>query len=135
MRILISAEGEHDPPAHYMQVDNHGLLIDLSRVTGTLVDPTIRRVEWGPTIIAGESREAGSIYRQDGGRQTFFDVTLLKPYLDAWTAKRDALKSSQENYHRAERDLANKVVVRNIFPTSSDPDPGPIVQVIRNEPA
>lgn len=92
MRVLISAEGSHEPPGqHYMAVDNHGLLLDLSAVTGSLVDPTIVKVEWGQVVIGGDLREGGTITRQDGGRQTFFDREALKPYLDAWRAKKAEL--------------------------------------------
>lgn len=89
MNVLISAEGDHDPKGLlYMQVDRHGFLIDLSTVVGNLVEPTIKRVEWGPVIVDGGLREGGTIVRLDGGRQTFFDQGLLKPYLDAWRARK-----------------------------------------------
>lgn len=89
MRVLISAEGNHEPAGHhYMVVDNHGFLVDLSNVMGTLTDPTIKRVEWVPTVAAGQVREGGAIVRADGSRQQFWDASLLKPYLDAWTRRR-----------------------------------------------
>lgn len=74
-----------------MMVDNHGFLIDLSGIKGTLVDPTILQVEWGMLGRGGETREGGLITRQDGSKQPFFDKALLKPYLDAWTARRAEL--------------------------------------------
>lgn len=92
MRVLISAEGDHDPKGqHYMVVDGVGFLIDLSGVQGTLADPTILKTEWGPTIIGGEQRQGGNIFRKDGGRQPFFDEGLLKPYLDAYKARKAKL--------------------------------------------
>jgi hypothetical protein len=73
MRILISAEGQHEPEWHYMRIDSHGLLVDLDGIRhssvdpGSLTDPTIIRVEWGPVIKNGEmAAEAGTITRQDG---------------------------------------------------------------------
>ena len=88
MRVLISAEGQHDPPGQYMVVDGHGLLIDLTGVAGTLVDPTILRVEWGPSVITGQPQEAGIITRRGEARQQpFYDKALLTPYINAFRAR------------------------------------------------
>lgn len=95
MRVLISAEGAHEPAGqHYMVVDNHGFLIDLAGVRGTLVDPTILRAEWGPVMTPGGPREGGVIVRKDGSKQPFSNRDLLKPYLDAWRARRAALDAA-----------------------------------------
>lgn len=92
MSVVISNEGEHEPTGlHYMVVDNHGLLVDLSKIAGTLIDPTISRVTWGLQRDGGQMREGGTIIRQDGSKQLFWDSELLKPYLDAWRMKRDEL--------------------------------------------
>lgn len=99
MRVLISAEGDHLGPdgepvsagTVRMQVDGHSFLIDLSGVRGTLVDPTILRVEWGPAVISGQPQECGFITRRGVPPQPFFDKDLLKPYLDAWRARRAEL--------------------------------------------
>jgi len=95
MRVLISAEGGHDPvDHHYMVVDGHGFLVDLSKIAGRLLDPTILRVSWGPQLDNGEMRNGGCIVRQDGTKQLFWDPELLKPYLDAWRLKREQLLRS-----------------------------------------
>src|SRR5262245_17748968 len=99
MTVLIDASGAHldgDGKPHpvgtvYMVVDSHGLLVDLSKISGTLVDPTITSVTWGPQLDGTNMRHGGCILRQDGGRQLFWDSELLKPYLDAWRARRDEL--------------------------------------------
>lgn len=88
MKVLISAEGQHDPPWHYVAVDDVGLLVDLSGVSGTLHDPSILRVQWGP---ADAARESGTILRRGGTVQVFFDRGLLDPYVAAWRARRQAL--------------------------------------------
>lgn len=94
MRVLISGEGNHEPAGqHYMSVDNHGFLIDLSEVQGTLHDPTIARAEWGKVIEQGQPRDGGTIVQRDGHRQRFFDQALLKPYLDAYAAQRARLEA------------------------------------------
>lgn len=96
MRVLISAEGEHEPAGHhYMVVDNHGLLVDLSNVLGALHDPTIRRVEWGQVQDGVQIRDGGTIIRQDGHRQLFFDLKALDPYLAAYKAKLDELTAAK----------------------------------------
>lgn len=92
MRVLISAEGNHEPAGHHlMAVDGHQFLIDLSGVQGALVDPSIRRVEWGSLVMSGEVRDGGTITRQDGSKQHFLDRAALEPYLAAWRARRDEL--------------------------------------------
>jgi hypothetical protein len=97
MRVLISSEGENEPAGQtYMVVDGHGFLIDLSGVHGTLVDPTILRVEWGPSVISGQPQECGFITRRGVPPQPFFDKDLLKPYLDAWRARRADLLPGSE---------------------------------------
>ena len=97
MQVLISTEGHHLDAAgtripHAMVVDGHLVLIDLTGVTGTLIDPTITRVTWGPQIDGDVIRDGGTIVRQNGGRQQFWDRALLQPYLDAYTAKRAELE-------------------------------------------
>lgn len=97
MRVLISAEGTQDPAGlHLMSVDAHQFLIDLSKVQGALVDPTILRVEWGPTVLATEVRDGGQITRRDGSKQAFWDKAALEPYLTAWRARRDELKEQED---------------------------------------
>src|SRR6266851_274133 len=97
MRVLISAEGNHEPDLHYMIVDGHGLLVDLDGMQnsavdpGTLTDPTIRRVEWGPQVVNGEMRECGVITRIDGSRQTFVERELLKPYIARYERRKKEL--------------------------------------------
>lgn len=92
MNVLISNEGKHEPAGHhYMVVDGHGLLVDLSGVSGQLLDPTITRVTWGLQRDGVEMKPGGTIVRQDGHKQVFWEAKLLEPYLEAWRAKRDEL--------------------------------------------
>ena len=95
MRLTISAEHRHTdsagkPIPHTMVVDDHLIPMDLSGV-GTLVDPTITRVTWGLQLDGANLREGGTILRQDGGRQLFWDISPLRPYLDAFEARKAEL--------------------------------------------
>ena len=87
---LISNEGSHDPPLHYMRVDGFGCLVDLHGIRisavdpSSLTDPAIRRVEWGPLVANGQMTEAGQIVRADGLAQTFHEKSLLNNYLYAF---------------------------------------------------
>lgn len=97
MQVLISAEGSHTDGngtsiPHTMVVDNHLLPIDLTNVPGTLVDPTILRVTWGLQTDGTKLREGGTILRQGGGWQLFWDIALLRPYLDAFEARKAELR-------------------------------------------
>lgn len=99
MRVLIDGTGKHldaegkphAPGVVHMVVDGHGLIVDLSKIAGTLVDPTILKVTWGLQRDGADQKFGGCIIRQDGSRQLFWDPELLKPYLDAWRLKRDEL--------------------------------------------
>lgn len=91
MRVLISSEGTHDPPGTYMVVDDHGFVLDLSAVGPPLVDPTISRVTWDLQLDGATMREGGTIFRPGSKPQVFWDQALLKPYLDAFEAKRAKL--------------------------------------------
>lgn len=114
MRVLISAEGEHEPAGqHHMVVDGSGVLIDLSAVQGSMVDPTIRRVEWGPNMLEGGAREGGVIVRQDGHRTPFADRGALKPYLAAFEARKAQLEREQVE-HDALRDAAWQRAVERV---------------------
>jgi hypothetical protein len=109
MRLSITNDGKNDLP--YMVVDGHGFLLDLSAVHGTMVDKTIYAVEWGLGVFSGEAREFGVITRQDGTKQTFFDFNLLKPYIDAWRAKKADLAAEQVAFEakaRADAELARQ---------------------------
>ena len=96
MRVLISNEGDHEPKGTYMVVDSHGLMVDLSKIAGQLLDRSVTRITWEPQIVNGESTEGGAIYRQDGGRQVFWDRDLLKPYLDAYQARKVELLAQSQ---------------------------------------
>jgi len=87
MRLQIT-QGDHVPNLPFMVLDGRGFLIDLSKVSGNLWDPTIALVEWGMTST-GE--EGGRIVLKDGTGRRFSDRTLLDPYLKAWQAKRAEL--------------------------------------------
>ena len=88
MRVSIDFAGEHTDHTGsrlpFMVVDRHGVLVDLSKVQGTLVDPTIARVEWGPVVANGQQRDGGVIVRTDGSKQAFWDARVLAPYVKAW---------------------------------------------------
>lgn len=86
MRLTITNSGKQEP-AHMtlMVVDDHALLVDLNGV-GSLVDPTIARVEWGPSAHTG--KEFGAIVSKDGHMQPFFEKNVLKPYLAAYDAQK-----------------------------------------------
>jgi len=97
MRVLISAEHGHldsagAPIPHTMVVDDHLLPMDLTSIPGgTLVDPTITRVTWGLQLDGAVLRDGGTIIRQNGGRQLFWDSAPLQPYLQAFAARKAAL--------------------------------------------
>lgn len=103
MRVRIDATGdhldEHGQPYQagwvFMVVDNHGFMVDLSGIEGTLVDPTISAVTWGPQRDGADMRDGGTIIKQDGGKQLFWDCELLKPYLDAWRLRRYELLGTE----------------------------------------
>ncbi len=96
MRVLISAEGNHEPAGqHYMMVDNQAVLLDLSGVQGALHDPSVKRVEWGTVQDGKEIKPGGTIVRRDGTRQPFFDRGAIMPYLDAFNAKMAAMKAGE----------------------------------------
>ena len=88
MRVLISAEGNHEPAGHHlMVVDGHATLVDLGSVVGSLHDAAIARVEWGTVIDGKQIKPGGTITRVDGSRRPFFDRSALMPYLNAFNAK------------------------------------------------
>lgn len=96
MQVLISAEGNNTDSAgaripHTMVVDKHLIPMDLTAVAGTLVDPTIARVTWGLQLDGAVQREGGTIHRRDGSRQAFWDLAVLRPYLDAFEARKAEL--------------------------------------------
>jgi hypothetical protein len=99
MQVRIDATGKHLDPSGkpypagwvFMTVDHHGFMVDLSKIEGTLVDPTISAVTWGPLRDGADMRYGGCIIRQDGTQQLFWDDALLKPYLDAWRLRRHEL--------------------------------------------
>lgn len=102
MRVIIANDGGHEPAGrHYVAVNSHGALIDLTHVPGTLHDPTITRAEWGPVVVNGATTEAGTITRQDGTKQTFWDRNLLTHYLVAFDNQCKELARAQAEYDEA----------------------------------
>jgi hypothetical protein len=97
MQVSISSGG-HVPDLPYMVVDGHGMLVNLSNIEGELLDRVVSKVTWGPIVVNGEAREGGTILRQDGTRQPFWDVNLLSPYLKAWRAVRAIREQEQADY-------------------------------------
>ncbi len=89
MQLLISSEGAHEPAGyHLMIVDSSALLIDLSGVSGSLHDPSIKRVEWGLVQDGIQQRPGGFITRQDNSRTPFFDATAIAPYINAFNVRK-----------------------------------------------
>jgi hypothetical protein len=114
---LISNEGRHDPPWHRMVVDGFGLLVDLSHVRisavdpSSLTDPSIKRVEWGPVQLAnGETVERGVIVRQDDQAQTFFEKSLLDNYLHLFERQK-AKVVSEHGVSLAAQDAENQAAL------------------------
>jgi hypothetical protein len=123
MRVSIEANrGQHNAPhdfTHHMTVDNHGLLVDLSGIQHSVVnaqsfnDPQVSRVEWGLHSLPdgrGGTRmvEGGTVYLRGGSTQSFFDRTLLDPYLAVYEKTKSARLDEAEA--RARRDeLLNKL--------------------------
>jgi hypothetical protein len=116
LRIRWATDAEQAPNiTHYMVVDGRGLLIDLSGLQHSVVnpdsfvDPTITGVTWGlvglPDGKGGiRSVEGGTIMRQGQQPQTFFDRELLKPYLAAFDGRRLELARAQAEYDLAHAD-------------------------------
>ncbi len=101
--VRISNSGEHAAPHPFTHVvNNHGLLVDLSGLQhsivnpDTFVDPSITEVTWGPVSIPDgrgglRMSEGGTIKRQDGSLRQFFEFALLKPYIAAVQARKKEL--------------------------------------------
>jgi hypothetical protein len=82
--------GAHVPPHAYVSVNNHGFLVDLSNVRGTLWDgPTVAKVQWG--LRDTFRREFGRVTLKNGTTRSFFDKKLMEPYLAAWREKKAEL--------------------------------------------
>lgn len=83
MYLLIVPHGNE----HRMQLDQRNMVLDLSTVAGSLVDPTITKVEWSKALDGKDIRDGGVIYRGgDRGRQ-FYDRGTLSPYIVAFEAE------------------------------------------------
>jgi len=74
-----------------MAVDNHQLLVDLSKIGAPLVDPTVELVTWGLQQDGPGLRTGGAIHRRGEHPQKFWDREVLRPYINAWLVKRDDL--------------------------------------------
>jgi hypothetical protein len=85
-----------------MRVDGVGLLLDLSGMQNSavdpasLTDPTVKRVEWGQIVHRGSVKECGRIFKQDDGVETFWSPQVLAPYLAAFKARLAELTEQQE---------------------------------------
>ena len=92
MLVEIHSDASHTDasgnPVHRMVVDHHGLLLDLTKVSGHLLDETVARVTWGPDVRSGTLTGSGRVWKKDGSTRPFRDPELLKPYLDAWRLER-----------------------------------------------
>lgn len=82
MYLLIVPHGTE----HRMQLDQRNMVLDLSTVAGSLIDPTITKVEWSWVQDGKEMRKGGVIYH-DGGARLFYDHSALTPYIVAFEAE------------------------------------------------
>lgn len=89
----------HPPDKHCrMQVDSRNMVLDLSGVAGSLVDPTIARVEWAFLQDGKNVRPGGLIYRDGQRTQRFYDESALAPYLAEFEAEWRRRQTAQDNY-------------------------------------
>lgn len=95
MYLLIVPHGTE----HRMQVDQRNMVIDLSTVTGSLVDPTITKVEWSRVLDGKEMRDGGIIYRGGDRSQQFYDRSALSPYIVAFEAEWLRRHQDQADYN------------------------------------
>lgn len=82
MYLLIVPHGDQ----HRMQVDQRNMVLDLSTIVGSLVDPTITRVEWSQ-VLDGKTIRDGGIISRGASRQQFYDRSALSPYIIAFEAE------------------------------------------------
>ena len=83
-RMEITA-GTESNPLPLMVLNNVAMHLDLSAVKGTLWDnPTTAQVTWG-IVDAQTGRMFGRVLLKNGNKRTFFDATLIQPYVDAFT--------------------------------------------------
>lgn len=101
MDVLIDASGHHMAPGHLIRVDQSQTVVDLSNVVGDLHDPTILRVTWGMLSKGGDTRPGGTITLVDGTKRTFFDYSILTPYLTAFDATIAQRRADQVAYDAA----------------------------------
>jgi hypothetical protein len=78
--------GDHIPPIPYMIVDNVGMQVDLSGVKGELWGPTVARVEYGMTQQPS-GKIFGRVVLKNGQGRTFWDPSLIQPYLAAYITR------------------------------------------------
>lgn len=99
MYLLIVLHGNE----HRMQVDQRNMVLDLSTVTGSLVDPTITKVEWSQ-VQDGKTIRDGGIISRGASRQQFYDRSALSPYIIAFEAEWLRRNQDQSDHNaRAER--------------------------------
>lgn len=73
---------------HRMQIDQRNMVLDLSGVQdGSLVDPTITKVEWSQVLDGKRMRDGGIIMRNGDRTQVFYDRSALSPYIVAFEAE------------------------------------------------
>lgn len=82
MYLLIVPHGNE----HRMQVDQRNMVLDLSTVVGSLIDPTITKVEWSQ-VLDGKTIRDGGIICRGASRQQFYDRGSLSPYIVAFEAE------------------------------------------------
>jgi hypothetical protein len=102
MKVSVDCEGRHDPSWHYVVVDGHGVLVDLTGLGGPVGEPGVARIEWDDQIPvlfpAGvdratgkpfQAQPAGKVWRRPPGTSQvmatgFTDGSQIAPYVEAW---------------------------------------------------
>lgn len=99
-----------------MQVNNRNMVLDLSSVQGTLIDPTIARTVWVDHLRDGKKLRPGGMIHRDGQRVVYFyDQSAIAPYVAAFEA--EWLKRSQDQAaydleaERLAEELAKPIIV------------------------
>lgn len=85
---IINSDG-NDPPWPFMIVERVGLHVNLAPVQGQLFDPTVARLTWGHKHPQGDI--FGLVILKNGTQRTFWDGTLMEPYVKAYKLRKTEL--------------------------------------------
>lgn len=108
-------------PHHRMQVDNRNMVLDLSTVQGTMLDPTIAKVEWSYLQEGKRQIPGGTITMRNMRKRLFFDFSALAPYIDAFEAEWARRHQDQADFQaeRLAHELARPIIV--VSPAEAKP--------------